>query len=119
MQKASPEEANTYTNRNTEYQKYWLTKIIELYRNSATKLIFAQTPHMPLRALTPIQSAPDLRDILPKQGNVFFVDEKIFDDLNTDAYMYDALHLNDAGKSLFTHRLGNEIVKIIDKRLRP
>lgn len=104
----SPEDGLTFTRDNAHFLQSWLTRIILLYRDSPTRLIFVQMPRwpVPLPRVTPIASAPDIRDLLPKQKNLMFVDENEFKFLEKPQYFVDLYHLNRMGRRAFSQKLG-------------
>jgi hypothetical protein len=118
FQRPSPEDAVRFTDRNATYQARWLNKIIDLYKESDTRLIFLQTPRspIPLPARGPIESAPDLRFLLHTRSNVIFVDEDAFIELEQPRYFYDSIHLNADGRNIFTKQLGDRVAEILGGR---
>jgi hypothetical protein len=109
------QDAIRYTEREARFHQEWLTKIIELYRDSPTKLIFVHMPQWPVRLpkIAPLPNAPDIRDLLPKRSNVVFLDEDEFTFLEQPKYFWDMQHLNRTGRRLFSERLGVRIREVI------
>jgi len=118
FQRPSFEDAARFTVRNAAYQARWLNRIIDLYRDSETRLIFVQTPRspFPLPGRVPIDSAPDLRSLLHANRNVSFLDEDAFLDLEQPQYFHDGLHINSAGRQLFTRQFGDRITDLLEGR---
>jgi hypothetical protein len=119
FKRPAPDEAKRFTDRNAAFQARWLTKIIDLYKNSRTQLIFIQLPRgpVPIPAREPISGAPDLRTLLPASGNVTFAEESSFLEFEKPEYFYDAIHLNSIGRKLFTSRLGDLLTGILIEKL--
>jgi len=111
----SEQEAKRFTAREADFQEKWLRRIADLYRNSATKLVILQTPRwpMPLPAMMPIDSAPDLRADLDDLPNVMFISERDFADLENPRDFFDMLHLNATGQAKFTEELGKQLQVLI------
>jgi hypothetical protein len=109
------------TDRNARFHQQWLTKIIELYKDSPTKLIFVQMPRwpVPLPQITPLPSAPDIRDLVPKQANVVFINKNEFNYLEQPKYFWDMYHLNREGKRLFSEHLGQILRQIVVENQSP
>ncbi|QCE35187.1 hypothetical protein FAI40_07515 [Acetobacteraceae bacterium] len=99
------------------YEKTWLTKILELYKDSSTQLVFIQMPRAFYNdSRKPLSTAPDLKNILPKQHNVHFIDEHYFDQLNDFQYMKDYQHLNKQGSEVFTKRLTSLLYQCVQEK---
>ena len=112
----SPEQARQQTARNAAFSAKWLNRIADAYENSHTRLIFIDIPHQPvdLPARQPIAGAPDIRDMLPKRGNIFVLPPETFADLQQPHYFTDLDHMNIYGKELFSRRLGQAIIDVLD-----
>lgn len=112
----STADAIGFTRRQAQFHQKWLTKIIEMYEDSPTKLIFVQMPRWPVRLprTAPIASAPDIRDLLPRRKNVVFLDDSEFTFLEQPKYFWDLHHLNRVGRRLFSERLGIRIREILE-----
>jgi hypothetical protein len=117
FQRPSREDAVRFTDRNATYQARWLNRIIDLYKESDTRLIFLQTPrsHAPLPARGPIESAPDLRSLLHTGRNTIFIEEDAFIGLEQPKYFYDAIHLNADGRNIFTKQLGDRVTEALGR----
>ncbi|MBU6461258.1 MAG: hypothetical protein KGK01_05025 [Bradyrhizobium sp.] len=114
----APDRAIQFTARNAAFQTRWLTRIIDLYKDSKTQLIFLQLPRgpVPIPAREPVQGAPDLRALLPSGHNVTFLDENEFVEFEKREYFHDAIHLNAIGRKLFTPKLGDLLTEILDSK---
>jgi hypothetical protein len=111
----TPDQAKAWTARNAIFEANWLRRIVNDYKDSKTRLIFINIPHwpMPLPALKPIADAPDIRSMIPAQSNVIVLPEDEFTELEQPKYFGDILHLNDAGRLLFTRQLGQKLQHLL------
>ncbi len=110
-----PEQALKQTARNAAFSAKWLGRIAESYKDSRTKLIFIDMPHQPvdLPAHQPVAGAPDIRDMLPKQANIFVLPADMFSGLQQPHYFIDLDHMNIYGKELFSRKLGQAIIDVV------
>ncbi len=93
-----------HTGETTRYRMLWLGQILELYRNSPTRIVFFETSRGPLPQ--PERKSP--RTFLGwarMQPNVIVLDQFAFRDLETPETYFDGFHLNRKGRQLFTARL--------------
>jgi hypothetical protein len=111
----SPQEASLFTEQNATFKSTWLSKIIDLYKDSPTQIIFIQMPRWPfmLPAKAPLSNAPDIRNMLPKQKNVTFVDEKTFEFLEKPGFFHDTIHLDTEGQKLFVQSFGQILLPLL------
>ncbi len=105
------EHVGTWTQRYHDFRKHWFTRIVDLYANRKTKLIFVQVPRWPfdMPLLLPIAGAPDIRDFLRPSSSVVIVDADAFTDLEKPEYFFDVLHVNKAARRAFTTRFGQTL----------
>jgi hypothetical protein len=111
----SPAEARHFTDLRSQFDRFWINRIVAAYRNSPTKLIFVAYPRYPspITSYVPMANAPDLRALVQSSPNLHWVDENAFTDLENGSNFYDLLHLNGAGRRIFTARLGRQITDIL------
>jgi len=100
-----------WTQRYHAFRREWVTRIIDFYAGSDTKVIFVQVPRWPflMPLLTPIDGAPNLRDDIVASKNVTVLDESQFEDLEKPYYFYDVLHVNKRARREFTIRLAKSV----------
>jgi hypothetical protein len=112
-----PSLAQSWTAREAAFQATWIRRIVTDYEGSKTRIIFLNIPHQPMRlpALQPIADAPDLRSSIPEAPNVVVLPEDQFTDLEKSKYFVDVLHLNRAGRLLFTSRLGQILQDLLTR----
>jgi len=96
------------------YLKYWYGRIYDLYRNSATRLIFLRLPRGPwvrpdYRPLNPDSSVR----VLAYELNVTLIPEDVFNELEVPELFRDQMHLNRAGLHRFSTMLAREMPKIM------
>jgi hypothetical protein len=104
-----------YSGETTRYRKRWLPRIFDLYKDSPTRVILLELPRAPLPK--PESSTPRffLSSALPRAG-VVALDSGTFHDLERPEYFFDGLHLNRAGRALFSARLGREVAELVGAR---
>lgn len=104
-----------YSGETTRYRQRWLTKIFDMYKGSPTRVILLELPRAPLPK--PESSTPRyfLNAALPRAG-VVALDSDTFRDLERPEYFFDGLHLNRAGRALFSARLGREVAELVGAR---
>ncbi|MDP9171503.1 MAG: hypothetical protein M3N54_12865, partial [Acidobacteriota bacterium] len=87
--------------KTTLYRKLWLGRILALYRNSRTRIIFLQLPRAPL----PLPEGKTPRRFLQSiagSAGVTVLEAGTFSDLERPALFADGLHLNTAGRQIFS-----------------
>jgi hypothetical protein len=116
LQPLSVRDSSARTAINTAYEKKWLGKIFDLYRNSATQILIVQMPRGagPIAHRTPIEHAPDIRTLFPPQDNVTFADPELLAPLETADLMHDHVHVSSVAVPLFTKLLGARMIEAAD-----
>ncbi len=100
------------TGETTRYRQRWLPAIFDLYRNSPTRVILLELPRAPLRKPESSTPAVFLNAALPRNGVVAF-DRETFRDLEAPEFFFDGLHLNGAGRAIFSARLGRTVAAVV------
>jgi hypothetical protein len=110
-------QERSWTTREAAFQATWIRRIVADYEGSRTRIIFLNMPQqpLPLPALQPIAGAPDLRSSIPEAPNVIVLPEAQFTDLEKPKYFADVLHLNSAGRLIFTRRLGQTLQGLLTR----
>jgi hypothetical protein len=103
------------TGETTRYRTCWFGKILDLYRNSDTQIVFYETPRAPVRGPESRSPATFLTDAMRRQTNVSALPEVAFRDLEQGDYFYDGLHLNRRGRAIFSSRIGEQISLLIER----
>ena len=92
----------------TQYRKFWLGRILDLYKDSPTRIVFLELPRAPL----PRPESPTPARFLKwavRRPHVSALPSYIFRDLERPELFEDGLHLNKAGRSLFSDRFAGQI----------
>jgi lysophospholipase L1-like esterase len=98
----------------TEYRKFWLGRILQLYRNSPTRIVFLELPRGPL--INPSRPASTaFVDWARKQPNVVVLHPETFRSLETPETFFDGLHLNRSGRTIFSARLAEKLLDAVPK----
>jgi hypothetical protein len=88
----------------TRYRLLWFGRILQLYRNSPTRIVFFETSRGPLPQ--PERRGPQtFLNWVRTQPNVIVLDQFAFRDLETPETYFDGFHLNRKGREIFTSRL--------------
>ena len=98
----------------TSYRRQWLGGILDLYKNSPTRIIFLQLPRAPL----PVQDKVPprfIQSVASRQG-VSVISPERYRDLERPELFGDGLHLNADGRKIFTARLAGDIEAILGSR---
>jgi hypothetical protein len=99
----------------TRYRKLWFGRILDLYRNSATRIIFFELPRAPV-PLPETEVAPRFIESVAGRSGVSVLPAATFRDLERPEIFADGLHLNHAGRPLFSARLATRIAAVLAKR---
>jgi hypothetical protein len=115
----TPDQAKAWTARTAIFESTWIRRIVNDYKDSETRLIFINIPRwpMPLPALKPIGDAPDMMSMIPAHPNIIVLPEDEFTHLEQPKYFADVMHMNDAGRLLFTRQLGQKLRLLIAGRV--
>jgi len=96
----------------TAYRKRWLGRIVEMYKDSPTQLIFLELPRAPLP--TPELAARSrFIDSIRNRPKITVLPKEMFRDLEHPEVFADGLHLNEKGRPIFSERLGNTITELV------
>ena len=106
-----PEEVPN-TGAMARYRQRWLGGILDLYKDSPTKIIFVQLPRGPLvNPQTP--NGPGFVDSASKLPRVTVLPADTFTDLERPELFADGLHLNREGRPIFSQRLAQNVDEIL------
>jgi hypothetical protein len=99
----------------TAYRKRWLGRILDLYRDSPTRIIFLELPRGPVP--TPERKAPErFVDSVRNRPRLTILPKETFRDLERPEVFSDGLHLNHLGRPIFSERLGKKMAEIVGIR---
>ena len=99
----------------TRYRKLWLGRILDLYRNSPTRIVFLQLPRSPL-PVPDRKVPPRFIQSVASRPRVSILPEDKFRDLEQPDLFADGLHLNTDGREIFSTRLADSVVNILGSR---
>jgi hypothetical protein len=100
------------TGETTQYRKLWLGRIIDLYKESPTQIIFLELPRAPVPIPEGSQPAVFL-DWALRRPHVSALPMGTFRDLERPELFYDGLHLDRVGRGIFTERIAARIPPLI------
>jgi len=100
------------TGETTRYRALWLGRILDLYKNSPTQIIFFELPRSPLPRPEDSVAAIWLQSAL-KRPRVAALPQNTFRDLERPDVFFDGLHLNRAGRGIFSTRIAQTIPPMI------
>jgi hypothetical protein len=90
----------------TKYRSLWLGRILDLYKGSRTKIVFIQIPRAPWPA--PDSPAPArFLNSVSSNRQALVLPADTFKDLERPEVFADGLHLNQAGRPIFSERLAH------------
>ncbi len=96
--------------RNRAFEVRWLGALVDLYRNSKTRIIIFQAPRGPSPRPVSLAKLPwTVIDDLRKRPWVTVIDRKTFEDLERPELFADHVHLNATGRKLFSPRLADAV----------
>ncbi len=92
------------------YRQEWLGGIAELCRQAGATLYVFRIPRGPLHALADADDEPTgVVAELARAGRIVLLPAATFDDLERPEFFFDALHMNRAGRSLFSAGIAKAI----------
>ena len=99
----------------TSYRRQWLGRIVDLYRNSPTRIVFFQIPLSPL-AFHHSTVAPRFLESVSSRPRVTILPQARFRDLEQPELFADGLHLNRDGRKIFSERLALDVERVLATR---
>jgi hypothetical protein len=94
------------------YRREWLSRIAELCRAARVKLFVYRIPRGPLHHLVDADDAPTgVLAELAHEGALELLPASLFDPLESPEFYFDELHLNTAGRALFSTMLAETILQ--------
>ena len=93
------------------YRREWLGRIAALCRQANVRLFVYRIPRGPLHDLVDADDAPTgvLAD-MAQAGSLELLPARLFDDLERPEFFFDRLHMDSAGRALFSDRLARAIM---------
>ena len=96
--------------RNRAFEVRWLGALVDLYRNSKTRIIIFQAPRNPAPRPVSLAHLPwTIVDNLRERPWVSAIDHDTFEDLERGKFFADHVHLNSTGRKLFSPRLADAV----------
>jgi hypothetical protein len=96
------------------YRREWFGRIIDRYRGSGTKIIFARLGRGPIpRPDYLIQKSSSSIREFGRQPDVLLVPEHAFDSLEHPEFYKDGMHLNREGSARFSVMLADEVARLL------
>jgi hypothetical protein len=100
------------TGETARYRELWLGRILDLYKDSPTRIIFFEVPRAPLPRPEDHVPAAWLQSAL-KRPRVAALPQNTFRDLERPDAFFDGLHLNRVGRGIFSARIAETIPPLI------
>jgi hypothetical protein len=97
----------------TAYRRRWIGGILDLYKNSATRIIFTQLPYMPLPLPDPAEPARFI-DSVKARPRLTILPADTFHHLQKPEWFADGLHLNGTGRQLFSEELAKVVAPMVE-----
>lgn len=97
----------------TAYRQRWLGAILDLYKNSKTRIVFFQLPNAPLPAPDLAVPARFLKSIASRP-NVTILPVDMFREFQRPEFFADGLHLNQYGRGPFSEKLARAIAPLVE-----
>lgn len=98
------------------YRKRWISKVLERYGDSETVVVLMQMPRGPVVPPAVANAANQGVAALVKNDRTILLDGSLFHYLEKPDYFFDGLHLNQAGRQEFTHRMVEELTRRLPVR---
>ena len=96
------------------YRRRWLGAILDLYKDSPTRVVFLQLPRAPLVDPNPRpDTSPRFVDTAALQPRVTVLPADTFADLERPELFADGLHLNRDGRPVFSARVAEKVEAIV------
>ena len=100
-----------------EYSRYWLTRILNRYKQSKTKIIVLRMPSTPVPAINQDANFDVLIDGKHfKNENLYIIPENTFLNLEDPKYFWDPNHLNADGRAALSNQISNTLVEYLSKK---
>ena len=100
------------TGETRRYRELWLGRILDLYRNSPTQIIFFELPRAPLPRPEDTVPAAWLQSVLGRP-RVAALPQNTFRDLERPDVFVDGLHLYRVGRGIFSTRIAETIPPLL------
>jgi hypothetical protein len=112
-----PREDSESTSRaSAAYLHHWLGRIVSSYRDKGTLIVFLRMPMGPVRLplYDPPPGASNVVDEFRDERHVEILDPELFTFLEKPEYFWDMSHLNQRGRSFFSRKLLEVLIRLRD-----
>jgi hypothetical protein len=98
------------------YRREWFGRIIDRYRGSRTRIIFARLPRGPIPRPASLaqRTSSSIREFASRP-NVLLCEEGAFNSLERPEFFKDAWHLNREGIARFSPMLAKEVARLLGR----
>ncbi|MDP9052727.1 MAG: hypothetical protein M3N93_00245 [Acidobacteriota bacterium] len=96
----------------TRYRALWLNRIMDLYKDSPTRIVYFELARAPVPKPESSRPATFLQTALQRPG-VVALPRDTFRDLERPEIFFDGLHFNKTGRGLFSNRLAAKISPLL------
>jgi hypothetical protein len=98
------------------YLHQWLGRIVSSYRDKGTLIVFLRMPMGPVRPpiFDPRPGASNVVEEFRDERHVEILDPELFTFLEKPEYFWDISHLNQRGRSLFSRKLLEVLIRLRD-----
>jgi hypothetical protein len=102
------------TGRHAAFRRKWFGQLVDRYQGTPAKVVFVRLPRGPIPRPGNLvrKKSSSIREFAARPG-VLLVDEHAFDSLEQPELFKDAFHLNNAGCSLLSVRMAQEVGKLL------
>ena len=99
----------------TKYRSRWIGGILDLYKNSATRIVFMQIPNAPVPLAEPREPARFV-DAVRGRDRLSVLPADAFRSLQRPELFADGLHLNSEGRQLFSAALAKDLEPLLSRQ---
>lgn len=102
------------TGETTRYRELWMGRILDLYKDSPTQIVFYELPRAPSPTPEDREPASYLQSALKRpRPRIAALPQDTFRDLEKPDLFFDGLHLNRVGRGIFSARMAERIAPLI------
>jgi len=108
-------ETAPQTGAQTRYRARWIGGILDLYKSSATRIIFIQIPRAPWPGPEAPVPARFLQSVAGHE-RLTVMPAATFEGLECPDLFADGLHLNSTGRGVFSRMLAGKVAEVMEPR---
>jgi hypothetical protein len=98
----------------TRYRKLWIGRILDLYKDSPTRIIFLELPRGPVPRPDVTEPSRFL-DSVSGRPRLTVLPSSTFRDMEKPEFYFDGLHFNRTGRGIFTARLAAAVEQALGR----